>query len=399
MRQVLTPPDTGLKDLSDYVPDFVDALTGPLTAEEQESGTYQAPIPPRIAMTGTYDEILEYFEGDQFSPSPLAGGGWCWMTDGSPIVPPTEERVARMLTGTSHSPDEELNFGGRIAEDRIANVEKVAINAVMAGCEPEYLPVVLAVAETGACTGYTGDAVYSHLYVVSGPIAQEIGMNYGFSFLTPGNKPNTTIQRACVLMGINLAGLKVSVNNGERMGNTMYGQIFSEAPLTPWPTLNVQKGYQPTESILLNFSSFNIVSPGVSPHGTDAPGLKGFQLGSPGQIVEAFEHYTPGSIIFTPDAAQLYIDEFGYETPGELKQYVYDNALCSLEWAQRQYYPAGRRPVFPEPDANGMIRKLFQEGTPDAIEIIVAGGPGPAWGTAGTLGMFGGGIILIDKWR
>lgn len=150
-RQVFTPPDTALSDLGEYTPDLIDALTIPLTDEEKWSGMYTPPQPPRICMTGTYDEVEAFFEGD-LTRFPANIAAYAWMTDGLPIVPPTEEAVARMLEGTSHSPDEVVNPKMRPAE-LIATVEKVAINAVMAGCKPEYLPVALAIAEMGGCTG------------------------------------------------------------------------------------------------------------------------------------------------------------------------------------------------------------------------------------------------------
>jgi len=151
LRETFTTPDTTVTDLSEFIPDFIDQLTRPLTAEEQESGTYQPPIPPRIAMTGTYDEVQDYFMGD-ISRFPVGLAPYAWMTDGLPIVPPTEAKVAEMLMGTSHAPDEIVNpkLGPR---QLIATVEKVAINAVMAGCKPEYMPVALAMAEMGASVG------------------------------------------------------------------------------------------------------------------------------------------------------------------------------------------------------------------------------------------------------
>jgi len=150
-RQVFTPPDTALTSLNEFIPEFIDALTRPLTEKEKKSGTYKPPPPPRIAITGTYQEVQEYFEGDltRFPPgkAPVA-----LMTDGLPVTPPTEELVAEMLTGTSHAPDEIVNpsLG---PEELIATVEKVAINGVMAGCKPQYMPVLLAMAELGACVG------------------------------------------------------------------------------------------------------------------------------------------------------------------------------------------------------------------------------------------------------
>jgi len=159
-RQVFTPPDTAISDLSEYIPELIEALTKPLTDEEKWSGMYTPPQPPRICMTGTYDEVQSFFEGDlTLFPANIAG--YAWMTDGLPIVPPTEDRVARMLTGTSHSPDEIIMVSSRgepphdkmSPAELIATVEKVAVNAVMAGCKPEYMPVVLAITEMGGCTG------------------------------------------------------------------------------------------------------------------------------------------------------------------------------------------------------------------------------------------------------
>ena len=151
VREVFTTPDTALTSLKEFIPGFIEALTRPLTEKENKSGTYKPPKPPRIATTGTYTEVQEYFEGDltRFPPgkAPVA-----LMTDGLPVAPPTEQLVAEMLTGTSHSPDEIVNpkMG---PEELIATVEGVAINAVMAGCKPQYMPVLLAMAELGACVG------------------------------------------------------------------------------------------------------------------------------------------------------------------------------------------------------------------------------------------------------
>ncbi len=89
-------------------------------------------------------------------------------------------------------PEEIMEFGNGFMGHGLhyATVKKVATNAVMAGCKPEYMPVVLAIAESGACVGYPGDSSFGHLYIVSGPMAKEIGMNSGFCYLAPGNPAN-----------------------------------------------------------------------------------------------------------------------------------------------------------------------------------------------------------------
>ena len=133
--------------------------------------------------------------------------GW---SDGLPVVPPTPERVLRMLDGTRRDPAEVL---GKMPPDLAScTVEKVAINAVMAGCRPEYLPVVLAAVEAALdpafcmhgllCTTYFSAPVV----IVNGPITRRIGMNCGVNALGQGNRANATIGRALQLVVRNVGG-------------------------------------------------------------------------------------------------------------------------------------------------------------------------------------------------
>src|SRR5204863_1137228 len=135
---------------------------------------------------GGLDELEDMFER-----------GW---TDGLPVVPPTPERVARMLTGTTREPDHVVAV---VPPDLVeCTVEKVAINAVLAGCKPEYLPVVITAVEA-ACTdefnihGLLATTYFSSpVMIVNGPIAGAIGMNSGINVLGQGNRANATIGRA-----------------------------------------------------------------------------------------------------------------------------------------------------------------------------------------------------------
>jgi len=133
--------------------------------------------------------------------------GW---TDGLPVVPPTERRVLAMLQGTSRKPDEVVAV---VPPDLIpCTVEKVAINAVMAGCRPEYLPVVLAAVEA-ACTeqfnmhGLLATTMPAGpVIIVNGPIRRAIGMNSGGNVFGQGNRANATIGRALQLVIRNVGG-------------------------------------------------------------------------------------------------------------------------------------------------------------------------------------------------
>ncbi len=174
--------------------------------------------------------------------------GW---TDGLPVVPPTEARVTRMLEGTDRAPDEVVAVvPPDLAE---CTVEKVAVNAVMAGCRPEYLPVVLTALEA-ACTsqfnmhGLLATTFFSGpVLVVNGPIRHRIGMNAGVNVLGQGNRANATIGRALQLVVRNVGGGKPGGVDRATMGSPgKLGWCFAEleegSPLSP---LSVARGVEP----------------------------------------------------------------------------------------------------------------------------------------------------------
>jgi len=170
--------------------------------------------------------------------------GW---SDGMPVVPPTEERVLRMLEGTTRDPGDIVTV---VPPDLVeCTVEKVAINAVMAGCKPEYLPVVLSAIEA-ACTPEfnmhgllcTTMAV-GPIMVVSGPITERIGMNHGINALGQGNRANATIGRALQLVVRNVGGGRPGEIDRATQGNpAKFGLCFAENEDSPWPTLAQSRG-------------------------------------------------------------------------------------------------------------------------------------------------------------
>ena len=133
--------------------------------------------------------------------------GW---SDGLPVIPPTPVRVYRMLQGTTRDPDEVL---GEMPPDlNPITVEKVAINAVMAGCRPEYFPVVLAVTEAALKPEFSMHGLLVTLWfsgpviIVNGPVSKRIGMNWGGNVFGQGNRANATIGRAFLLLIRNVGG-------------------------------------------------------------------------------------------------------------------------------------------------------------------------------------------------
>jgi hypothetical protein len=171
--------------------------------------------------------------------------GW---SDGLPVVPPTEDRVRRMLTGTSHDSAE---IACVMAPDLVeCTVEKVAINAVMAGCKPEYLPVVLAACEAvatdlfnihgvAATTQFAGPVL-----IVNGPIRQALQMNSGINALGPGNRANATIGRAVNLVVRNLGGARPGGVDRSTLGSpAKWSLCFAEDEEgSPWEPLSIERG-------------------------------------------------------------------------------------------------------------------------------------------------------------
>jgi len=196
-----------------------------------ESGTLRA---RRVALAPLEDEIEATYQR-----------GW---SDGLPLVPPTEERVLAMLAGTPRKPDEIVAV---VPPDLVeCSVEKIAINAVMAGCTPEYLPVVLACVEA-ACT----DTFNMHgllattmptapVIVVNGPIRRRIGMNSGMNVFGQGNRANATIGRALQLVVRNVGGGRPGEVDRATFGNPgKLGFCFAEDEEgSPWTPLSTDLG-------------------------------------------------------------------------------------------------------------------------------------------------------------
>ena len=182
--------------------------------------------------------------------------GW---SDGLPLVPPTPARVVRMLAGTTRDPQDIV---ATIPPDLVeCTVEKVAINAVMAGCRPEYLPVVLAAVEA-ACTdefnmhGLLATTWFSGpVVIVNGPIAKAIGMNNGINALGPGNRANATIGRALQLVVRNVGGGRPGDVDRATLGQPgKYTCCFAEHEDAYWEPMHVERGYDATQNTVTLFA-------------------------------------------------------------------------------------------------------------------------------------------------
>jgi hypothetical protein len=235
-----------LKPLVEKIFDeLIDAIITPLSSEETDT----SPLPPD---TDGLPELLyigdSYGEAyENFNQSYL-GKQW---GDGLPLVAPTPERVRWMLTGTKRSPQEVL---GKINPKLgTATIEKIAVNAVMAGARPEYLPVVIAVIE--ALTDDKFDDLhvlasagsFGFLIIVSGPIAKELNMNSGIGFMGHGNRANNTIGRAVRLATLNIGRTWPAKNDMALIGRLSPHTFFTfseNADLSPWQPYHASRGFK-----------------------------------------------------------------------------------------------------------------------------------------------------------
>jgi len=172
--------------------------------------------------------------------------GW---TDGLPVVPPTEARVMAMLEGTTRAPDEVIaSIPPNLAE---GTVEKIAVNAVMAGCRPEYLPFVIAAVEASCSDSFNMHGLLATTYfsgpviVANGPGTTRIGMNSGMNALGQGNRANATIGRALQLIIRNLGGGAPGGVDRATLGNPgKYTFCFAENEAdSPWTSLAAERGF------------------------------------------------------------------------------------------------------------------------------------------------------------
>jgi hypothetical protein len=185
--------------------------------------------------------------------------GW---TDGLPVIPPTVERITAMLEAGGLEPDRQLAF----IENRQVSVtaEKVAINAVMAGCKAEYMPVIAATVEAladpqygyhGPATSTGGSAVFM---LVNGPIAAKLEMNSGDNLFGPGWRANATIGRAVRLVMRNVIGTLPGELDRSSLGHAgKYTYCIAENESdSPWPAFHTTRGFKPEQNAVTIFAAY-----------------------------------------------------------------------------------------------------------------------------------------------
>ena len=295
--------------------------------------------------------------------------GW---TDALPIVPPTIERVEAKLASTPRDPQEIIgeippNWGS-------ATVEKLAINAVMAGCKPKYLPVVIAAVEAMCDPLFNLYAIQATthpcapLIIVNGPICDELGLHGGSGAYGPGWRPNATIGRSVRLAQLNVGGARPGVGDMSTQGApSKYTYCVAEnQEANPWEALHIERGFgaeQSTVTVLAGEPPHNI-----NDHsGSSAEDILTIVAGAI-SITGANNAYTGGETLLAlgPEhAATIADDGFGKR---EIREWLHQNARIPLE----RYTHATMMERF-EKIPDGPVPMVVD---PDLLMIIVLGGPG-----------------------
>jgi hypothetical protein len=229
----------------------IDNLTQASTVEALHS----EPGDREIVFTGNFEAVNDYFCEREWS-------------DGLPIVPPTRERIERFLSYTDRDPNEVL--GVMLPDNRAASVWSVAVNGVMAGCRPEYMPILVALVEAMADPAYgvehSGNTPGSEtLIILNGPIIQELGFNFTQGALRDGFRANTSIGRFWRLYLRNVAGFLLHKTDKGTFGNTfrvVCAENEDAVRSIGWPALSEDMGFKAGENTVTisRFSGGNVIA-------------------------------------------------------------------------------------------------------------------------------------------
>jgi hypothetical protein len=369
--------------------EIIDGLTGSLSEADLKGESFDRST-PRLVEPDTESRLHQLFLDQHW-------------TDGLPIMLPTEERVQRMLSHTSHKPDEWVSqlrpTGHREAWG--VDVEKVAVNAVMAGAEPEAFPVILALAASGVTARGSSTSSMASLVVVNGPIRHEIGMSSGIGALGPFSHANATIGRAYSLLSQNLQG--GSVPGLSYMGSQGNGYSFTNLTCaeneerSPWPPFHVEQGFRAEDSTVSIFSSVW--------HTGFTLGLReGHWRETVTRMLRGMDPLCKPLFVLDPLAARQFVERGGFLSKAALAEWAASVACIpageywDTQLVQNYIFP--RAAVGEEPFASRLAaapEEPVPMFTPKDVHTLVVGGETNAYWR-----LFSGAYaktVSIDAWR
>ena len=372
-----------------FMQEVIEGLTRPLGADDLKDSSFDRST-QRLLEADTEENLHQLFLDNHW-------------TDKLPIILPTEERVEAMLRGTSRRRDELV---GRMRPTHFRefwayDVEKVAVNAVMAGARPEYFPVILAMAASGVSARGSTTSSAAAMAVVNGPVRDELQMNSGIGAMGPYNHANATIGRAWGLLSTNLQGGSVPglTYLGSQGNNYAYTSItFAEnEERSPWDPFHVQHGFKATDSAVSLWRGCRATS---------------FTLGLRERywqkhvlnLLRGIDPHNPPVFVLDPITAQQFIDRGGFDTKQKLIDWVHQNATMAAgeywdyQLVQNYIYP---RATYGEEPFASKLKAAEDEPIPmfeeDEIHVVVVGGETNGYWRI--IGATYGGTFSVDDWR
>jgi hypothetical protein len=360
-----TVSETVQAGVAGFMEELVSGLTRPLTEEEKTPKPVSHEIPPRIIFKGNIEEINRFFYKR----------GW---TDGLPVLPPTEEAIKEMLSGTDLPPD---YIVGKI-EPRFgkATIEKIAVNAVMAGALPTYMPLLVAglKALLDPQSGFEGWTVstgsWVPFWVINGPVRNDLHINSSSGMMSPGNMANAAIGRAMQLLIRTIGAARPGIEDMGVMGNPgKYTMVIAEnEEASPWEPYHVEHGFAKEDSTMTVSAPNSFWQ--MYPYGSDDTGiLRSFSYNISPHDGGLFW------LILNPSHAAFMASK-GW-TKKTIREFICEHSRAPL-YRFREYYNIS--PGFPVPGGNGLLMgpqdSISMFSNPDMIRIVVAGGVGNQMG-------------------
>ena len=300
--------------------------------------------------------------------------GW---TDGLPVLPPTEKSVAAMLDAAALRTDEVL--GTIPARSTVVVARKVAINAVMAGCRPEYMPVVVAAVRAlchpdfqyhGPASSTGGSAM---VLIVNGPIAERIGVNAGNNVFGQGTRANATIGRAVRLVMMNVMNTRPGLLDRATLGNPgKYSFCFAENETDhPWEPLHVERGFTPQQSAVTLYASNSLYQVYNQLAATPEPLLLCFADALASAGVPNVRGFSQSLLVFAGEHSDV------FRTSGWSKRRVREFLVEHTRRTVAHYKRAGRLGGAVTPADESTWRHVFDD--PADLLIVCAGGRAGSW--------------------
>ncbi len=385
------PMTQGREELREQVvtlllPRIIEGLSKPLQSTAPETGA-APPAPRDVVFRGTLDQVNEYFHEHNWS-------------DGMPVVPPTVERIARFLRFTERDAHEVI--GVCPPANREATVWNVAVNGVMAGCRPEYMPILLAVADVICTPEYKIEDAgstpgWESLIVLSGPIIKQLGFNSGQGVMRMGRQANTSVGRFLRMMVRNVAGFTHAPEGADKgsIGQSFLVALPENEDVVAelgWQPYSVDRGFAAGDNVVTVQSVVAISAPAYSQseRAEEHAALLADVIGQRAcgywtAIGMCYANWHP-LIVLGPSIAKVFAQS-GW-SKNDIRRYFYDHVKIKACDAERYAYGAGltgfriannvKDGLLPQEyalsDDPQRLVPVFQK--PEWIGIVVAGDAG-----------------------